>query len=243
MSFRLLTKITPICAVLTLGLTLSSTLAQAADAIWSKNKVCRGYATETGSGYSGGALLLDPIPAGMNIAALSPYQLNSGGIRASLAGAWLQVTGPAGSINVYVTDLYPEGKSCALDLSPGAFKKISGIPPGWVDNIHWKVIPGPYEGPVLYRIKEGSTIYWAAIQVRRTRYPVVSMDYYELGHWIRANKTDYNHFILNKTGPGNIKIRYRDIYGHQLSDYIPDAVLNKESSKVKIIPGRVQFPL
>lgn len=229
-------------AVLTVGSLMSSASVNAGNSIWPKNKICHGYATETGSGYSGGALLLDPIRADMDIAALNPEQLNFGGVKAALAGAWLEVTGPAGKVKVYVTDLYPEGKSCALDLSYGAFKKVSGKPPGKV-NISWKLIPGPYSGPVIYRIKEGSSIHWAAIQVRRTRYPVISMEYYKLGRWVAAEKTDYNHFILNETGPGNIRIRYRDIYNHQLSDYISGELLKNTSSKVKMTTGHVQFPI
>ncbi len=210
--------------------------------IWSVNKVCRGYATPTGSGYSGGALLLDPIPKYMDITALNSHQLNFGGVRASLAGAWLEVTGPAGKVKVYVTDLYPEGGDCALDLSFGAFKKISGTQSGKI-NISWKLIPGPYKGPVQYRIKEGSSIYWAAVQVRRTKYPVISMQYYRSGHWVDAQKTDYNHFLLIRTGPGDIKIRYRDIYHHLLNDYIPGFLLRTSSSKAMITSGHVQFPL
>lgn len=55
-----------------------------------------GYATYTGSGYSGGAFLLDPIPSDMEITAINPADLNYGGVKAALAGSYLEVEGPKG---------------------------------------------------------------------------------------------------------------------------------------------------
>ncbi len=43
-----------------------------------------GYATYTGSGYSGGAFLLDPIPSDMEITAINPADLNYGGVKRHL---------------------------------------------------------------------------------------------------------------------------------------------------------------
>lgn len=92
------------------GMLLSLVLfALPASAAW--NDTYQGYATYTGSGYSGGAVLLDPIPADMKITALNPFQLNYNGVKAALAGAYLEVQGPKGKTTVYVTDLYPEGAS------------------------------------------------------------------------------------------------------------------------------------
>lgn len=67
------------------GILLSLVLfALPASAAW--NDTYQGYATYTGSGYSGGALLLDPIPSDMKITALNPIQLNYNGVKAALAG-------------------------------------------------------------------------------------------------------------------------------------------------------------
>lgn len=60
------------------------------------NSLHTGYATYTGSGYSGGALLLDPIPSNMKITALNPTDMNYRGVKAALAGAYLRVEGPKG---------------------------------------------------------------------------------------------------------------------------------------------------
>lgn len=60
------------------------------------NDLHEGYATYTGSGYSGGAFLLDPIPSDMEITAINPKDLNYGGVKAALAGSYLEVEGPKG---------------------------------------------------------------------------------------------------------------------------------------------------
>ncbi|ELQ17099.1 extracellular endoglucanase (expansin) [Xanthomonas translucens DAR61454] len=139
-------------------------IAAPAAAAW--NGICKGTATYTSSGYSGGAALLDPIPPKMMIAALNPKQMNYGGVAAALAGAYLQVRGPLGIATLYVTDLYPEGRNCGLDLSPNAFAAIGDIRAGHIP-IRWKVVAAPMTGNVVYRIKEGSSQPWAAIQVGR----------------------------------------------------------------------------
>ena len=119
-----------------------------------------GYATYTGSGYSGGAVLLDPIPSTMEITALNQTDLNYDGVKAgSSARAYPEVQGPLGKTTVYVTDLYPEGAPGALDLSPNAFAKIGNMVDGKI-NISWKVVKAPITGNFSYRIKEGSSQWW-----------------------------------------------------------------------------------
>ncbi|CAF4738538.1 unnamed protein product, partial [Rotaria sp. Silwood2] len=164
------------------------------------NDIYRGYATYTGSGYVGGAALLDPIPSDMKITALNPFQYNYNCIKADMAGAYLEVTGPHGKTVVYVTDLYPEGASGALDLSPNAFSVIGNMADGKID-IQWKVIEAPITENISYRIKEGSSQWWAAIQVRNHKYPVVKFEHWKDGQWINVEKMDCNHFVA--TGLGN----------------------------------------
>ncbi|MGK4328376.1 hypothetical protein ABVK36_05750 [Lonsdalea quercina] len=72
--------------LISLLISLSSMAFNNAHASWGINDVCRGSATATGSGYSGGALLLDPISSDMEITALNSNQLNYNGINAAMAG-------------------------------------------------------------------------------------------------------------------------------------------------------------
>lgn len=77
-----------------------------------------GYATYTGSGYSGGAFLLDPIPSDMEITAINPADLNYGGVKAALAGSYLEVEGPKGkqlsTLPIYILKALGELLICHL---------------------------------------------------------------------------------------------------------------------------------
>jgi expansin len=198
-----------------------------------------GYATYTGSGYSGGAALLDPIDPDMEITALNPADYNYSGINAALAGVYLEVEGPLGTTVVYVTDLYPEGDPGALDLCPTSFDKIGDMSAGKID-IRWRGVKAPISGNVSYRIKEGSSQYWAAIQVRNHTYPVLKMEYAEGGEWIYMEKMPYNHFMATDMGPEILEIRLTDIRGEMVTDTIPP--LPDGTEDAFIVQGNVQFP-
>ncbi|WP_394687549.1 expansin EXLX1 family cellulose-binding protein [uncultured Xanthomonas sp.] len=220
------------------ALCLAISAAAPANAGW--NDVCSGTATYTSSGYSGGALLLDPIDPTATIAALNPTQLNDGGIQAALAGAYLQVQGPRGTVTVYVTDLYPEGADCGLDLSPNAFAAIGDTSAGRIP-IRWQVVAAPVTGNVVYRIKEGSSQYWAAIQVRNHRYPVVKFEYRKNGDWVSLPKTAYNHFVGEQMGAQLLEIRLTDIRGQVVTDTL-GALPSQGDKGVYFADGHVQFP-
>ncbi|WP_311260630.1 MULTISPECIES: expansin EXLX1 family cellulose-binding protein [unclassified Xanthomonas] len=199
-----------------------------------------GTATYTGSGYSGGALLLDPIPSTAFITALNPTQLNFGGVKAAMAGAYLEVTGPKGKTTVYVTDLYPEGASGGLDLSHNAFAAIGNMVDGRIP-ISWKMVRAPVTGNVQYRIKEGSSRWWAAIQVRNHAYPVVKFEVKQGSTWKSLQKMDYNHFLGEQLGNQPLSIRITDIRGKAILDTIP-ALYEDGSHPAYFKPGSVQFP-
>ncbi|WP_115526982.1 MULTISPECIES: expansin EXLX1 family cellulose-binding protein [Xanthomonas] len=199
-----------------------------------------GTATYTGSGYSGGALLLDPIPSTAFITALNPTQLNFGGVKAAMAGAYLEVTGPKGKTTVYVTDLYPEGASGGLDLSHNAFAAIGNMVDGRIP-ISWKMVRAPVTGNVQYRIKEGSSRWWAAIQVRNHAYPVVKFEVKQGNTWKSLQKMDYNHFLGEQLGNQPLSIRITDIRGKAILDTIP-ALYEDGSHPAYFKPGSVQFP-
>ncbi|WP_110460342.1 expansin EXLX1 family cellulose-binding protein [Ruminiclostridium sufflavum] len=201
-----------------------------------------GYATYTGSGYSGGNALLDPINPDMEITALNTEDYNSYGVNSSLAGAYLEVEGPAGKTVVYVTDRYPEGANGALDLCPISFGKIGDMLAGKID-IKWRIVKAPVTGNLSYRIKEGSSQYWAEIQVRNHKYPVLKMEYYKNGEWINMEKQLYNHFHGEQMGTEPLQIRITDILGQSVTDTLPalPGAIEAESSAY-IVSGNVQFP-
>ena len=206
------------------------------------DKVRASYATYTGSGYTGGACLLDPIPLDMEITALNPYDYNIYDIEAALAGAYLEVTGEKGSTIVFVTDLYPEGGDGALDLCPTSFDKIGNMADGRID-ISWRIVAAPIDKNVSYRIKEGTSPSWIAIQVRDHKYPVLKMEIYQNGQWHNMKKMFWNHFIYENVDTTIPKIRITDIRGYVLTDVIDSLPgLGEIAEEAYIVPGNVQFP-
>jgi expansin (peptidoglycan-binding protein) len=202
-----------------------------------------GYATPTTTGYSGGAALLDPISSDMEITALNYTDYNYNGVYAGLAGAYLQVYGPNGnSTVVYVTDTYPEGPAGALDLCFTSFSKIGQLSAGQF-NVRWRVVKGPVSGNFSYRIKDGTNPYWAAIQVRNHKYPVMKMEYYRNGGWNNMVKQGYNHFVGENLGSDPLQVRITDIRGVSVTDTIRGLPASGTyATSAYIVPGNVQFP-
>ncbi|HHW4678351.1 MAG TPA: expansin EXLX1 family cellulose-binding protein [Xylella sp.] len=198
-----------------------------------------GIATYTHSGYKGGALMLDPIQSDARITALNPIQLNLRGIPAAMAGAYLRVQGPKGSTTVYVTDRYPTGSSGALDLSPNAFASIGNIAQGRIP-VQWQVVSAPVSGNVIYRMKKGSSGWWAAIQVRQHRYPVLKLEVCQDGAWLNLPKQHYNYFVGSRLGNQPLFIRMTDIRGQTLIDTLP-GFPRYAASEAYVVDGNVQF--
>lgn len=232
----------PYSKKVTLGLAALATFAlgqvQRASAAW--DSWHSSYATYTSSGFTGGNALLDPISLSMEITALDPADYNGFGVNAALAGAYLEVMTPKGRTTVYVTDLYPEGAPGALDLCPVSFAKLGNMSAGKI-NIQWHVVKAPITGNFSYRIKEGSSQWWAAIQVRNHKYPVLKMEYFKDGKWINMEKMPWNHFVGFGMGTTALRTRITDIRGVVVTDTLPALPANAVSTAY-IVPGKVQLP-
>lgn len=123
-----------------------------------KGTVHYGEGTFYGGGYEGGCAMLDPISQDDYwIVAMNLTDYNN----AQLAGAYIEVTGELGTINMLVTDLLPEGKKGDLDLYVDAFPLIAPAEKGRVP-VSWKIIPldSAENAPVSFKFKEGSSAYW-----------------------------------------------------------------------------------
>lgn len=227
---------------LTLALAALATFAlgqvQQASAAW--DSWHSSYATYTSSGFTGGNALLDPIPLSKEITALDPADYNGFGVKAALAGAYLEVMTPKGRTTVYVTDLYPEGAPGALDLCPVSFAKLGNMLAGKI-NIQWHVVKAPITGNFSYRIKEGSSQWWAAIQVRNHKYPILKMEYFKDGKWTNMEKMPWNHFVGFGMGTTALRARITDIRGVVVTDTLPPLPANAVSAAY-IVPGKVQLP-
>lgn len=201
-----------------------------------KGTVHTGEGTFYGGGYVGGCAMLDPVSSDYWIVAMNLTDYNN----AQLAGAYLEVTGELGTINMLVTDLLPEGKKGDLDLYVDAFPLIAPVEKGRVPVI-WKIIPldTAENAPVCYKYKEGTTQYWCGVQVRNHRYPITKLEYLnENGEFEEIKRRQYNYFESDKMGAGPFTFRITDIYGQVIID--EDIPLSYDDTE--IIQGHVQFP-
>ena len=200
-----------------------------------KGTVHTGFATFYGGGYEGGCAMLDPVSKDYWITAMNLPDYNC----AELAGAYLEVTGELGTINVLVTDLLPEGKKGDLDLYTDAFPLIAPAEKGRVP-VTWKIVPldTAAEAPLNYRYKVGSTAFWCAVQVRNHRYPIERLEYLNSdGEFVELPRRNFNYFEAQSgLGEGPFTFRITDIYGQVVIDedipFTPDEVQE----------GHVQFP-
>ncbi len=200
-----------------------------------KGTVHSGEATFYGGGYEGGCAMLDPVSKDYWITAMNLPDYNC----AELAGAYLEVTGELGTINVLVTDLLPEGKKGDLDLYTDAFPLIAPAEKGRVP-VTWKIVPLDTAADALlsYKYKVGSTEFWCAVQVRNHRYPIETLEYLSSdGEFVKLPRRNFNYFEAQSgLGKGPFTFRITDIYGQVVIDedipFTPDEMQE----------GHVQFP-
>lgn len=201
-----------------------------------KGTIHTGEGTFYGGGYVGGCAMLDPVSTDYWIVAMNLADYNDG----QLAGAYLEVTGELGTINMLVTDLLPEGKKGDLDLYVDAFPLIAPVEKGRVP-VSWKIVPldTAEDAPVCYKYKEGTTEFWCGVQVRNHRYPITKLEYMgENGEFIEIKRRPYNYFESMDMGKGPFTFRITDIYGQ----VVIDENIPLSTDDTKIIPGHVQFP-
>ncbi len=201
-----------------------------------KGTIHTGEGTFYGGGYVGGCAMLDPVSTDYWIVAMNLEDYNE----AQLAGAYLEVAGELGTINMLVTDLLPEGKKGDLDLYVDAFPLIAPAEKGRVP-VSWKIVPldSAENAPVSYKYKEGSSEFWCGVQVRNHRYPITKLEYLdENGEFQEINRRRYNYFESDKMGKGPFTFRITDIYGQVVVDEnVPFSYDDTE-----IIQGHVQLP-
>ena len=181
-----------------------------------KGSVHTGDATFYGGGYVGGCAMLDPVSTDYWIVAMNYYDWNN----SQLAGAYLEVTGESGTIKMLVTDELPEGKKGDLDLYTDAFPLIAPVEKGRVP-CSWHIIPRDTaaDAPVTYRFKEGSTEFWAGVQVRNHKYPITRFEYLDAdGNFVEIPRRNYNYFETRFLGAGPYTFRITDIYGNAMVD-------------------------
>jgi expansin (peptidoglycan-binding protein) len=156
---------------------------------------------------------------------------------ADFCGAYINVTGPQGSVIVRIVDMCPECQYGDIDMSPEAFAQIAEISQGRVP-ISWQQVSYPLEGPIVYHFKDGSNQWWTAVQVRNHRNPIIKLEYRtNNGSWVTVPRTTYNYFVESSgMGPGPYSFRVTDVFGYTLLD---NGIPHIEDGTVS---GSSQFP-
>lgn len=157
---------------------------------------------------------------------------------AAICGAYIAVSGAAGTVMVRITDRCPGCKQGGLDLSREAFARIAAPTDGRVP-VTWQIVAGPVSGPIAYHYMEGTSRYWTAIQPRNHRWPVTSLEIKPEGatEWIRVERRAYNYFVHPKPIPaGPLRVRVTAMTGAILEDELP------QPKGGILIQGTAQFP-
>lgn len=162
-----------------------------------------------------GACSFDPSPNDLMVSAINAEEYNN----AATCGAFVEVSGPSGTVTVRIVDLCPECLAGHLDLSREAFAKIANPVLGRVP-ISWRVISPAINGPIAYYFKEGSNPWWTAVQIRNHRNPIAKFEYWTGSQWVTVPRVDYNFFVQTNPGmgAGPYTFRVTDMYSNTLTD-------------------------
>lgn len=187
------------------------------------------YYAADGSGNCG----FDPSPNDLDVAAMDAAEWNG----SAVCGECVAITGPKGSVTVRIVDQCPGCETGHLDLSQEAFAKIADVSAGNVP-ITWQVVACNTSGPVDYRIKDGSSQYWTAIQVRNAKYAISKLEWKTgSASYADVTRADYNYFVIGSgVGPGPYMVRITSSTGAVLEDSLPVVAASTD------VTGAAQFP-
>jgi expansin (peptidoglycan-binding protein) len=195
-----------------------------------------GEATYYTEADGGGNCSFDPTPQDLMVGAMNQTDYAN----SAICGAYVELTGPNGTITIRIVDRCPECPAGNIDLSPSAFAKIAELSKGRVP-ISWRIVSPDISGPIRYHFKEGSSQWWTAVQIRNHRNPIAKLEFLDSnGQFVAMERLEYNYFLrpgdAKGLGPGPYTFRVTDSYGNVLTD---SGIALKEAGEVA---GSAQFP-
>lgn len=192
-----------------------------------------GEATYYNEADGGGNCSFDPTPQDLMVGAMNHTDYAD----SAICGAYVELTGPNGTITVRIVDQCPECPAGNIDLSTSAFAKIAELDKGRVP-ITWRIVSPDISGPIRYQFKEGSSQWWTAVQIRNHRNPIAKFEYLDKnGQFKAVPRQDYNYFVESSgMGPGPYTFRVTDSSGNVLTD---SGIVLKVAGEVA---GSAQFP-
>ena len=152
---------------------------------------------------------LPSIPANRLYVAVGPDAYRG----SAACGTYLDVTGPRGTVRVEVADLCPECDATHLDLSEEAFRAIGDYDAGIIP-ISWAPVAAPVVPPLAFRLKDGSSANWAAIQVVDAGTELRSVEVRVGTSWVPLSRTVYGYWLAaSGLGAGPYTVRVTDVTG------------------------------
>jgi expansin (peptidoglycan-binding protein) len=131
-------------------------------------------------------------------------------------GAYLDVTGPGGTVRVQVVDECLSCEPGELDLSRAAFARIAG-PERGVVHVSYHTVHNPeVPRPVAFRLKKGSSSRWLAIQAVDHGNPLRRLEILKDGRWRALSRDSDNYWVAHGIGDGPYTVRITDVYGQRL---------------------------
>jgi len=162
------------------------------------------------------------LPEDMMVAAINRIDYGTAGY----CGAYIQATGPNGTVVVQIIDTCGECAAGDVDFSERAFAKIADLAASR-ERISWQLIsPDTISGPIRYHFHDGSNQWWMGVQIRNHRNPIARVEYRDdAGAFKKVAlfkvlpRTDYNYFVATAgLGPGPFTFRVTDVYGNTITD-------------------------
>lgn len=196
-------------------------------------EVTQGIATYYDYSGSDGVACGYGVTSDTDIAAMDALEYAA----SAVCGACFEISGPKGKVTVRIVDLCPECEKGHLDLSAQAFAKIADPAAGRVPTTR-VAVACTVSGAMSYELKDGSSQYWTALQVRNHRLPIAKVEYEKNGGFVDMPRADYNYFIDGKgvgAQPSGIKLRLTASDGQVVLDSIPDVQAGK------VVTGTAQF--
>jgi expansin (peptidoglycan-binding protein) len=170
----------------------------------------------------------DPSPNDLMVVAPNKDRYYDG---SAICGACMRVTGPNGAITVRVVDSCPDdgngdcGTTGAdLDLSADAFAALDD-PDRGITQVSFQLVPCEVTGPMRFRFKDGSSRWWAGIQVLNHRLPVAKLEVATGGGaFTELSREDDDYFIAASgiSGAANgLRVRVTSSTGAVVEDTLP----------------------
>ena len=152
----------------------------------------------------------DPIPGDFLVAALNDADYDT----ASACGACAEVTGPSGAVVVRIVDRCPGCGAGSIDLSQTAFSQVAELSAGRID-VTWKLVDCPVDGNLQIHFKDGSSGFWTALQIRRHRSSIATLEARSASRdWHAIERLNYNYFVDTAgLGDGPYDVRLTDVHG------------------------------